>query len=266
MGYTDTNGGGDYAKTTVDPTLYGSSTTSAGGTKYNPTDFEKSLVNTSQGGITKSLNQLINPTYDSADFNKYKSNLRQQQANGFENTVVNPLVKRGLLGTTGANNLANQYGSTMAQQDSDLMDKYKNENSSILNQLLGVYSIPYDMMNKTGGMSQSLSNNVSNYNLANTQLKMQQQAANDAKTNQYVQAAATGAMMLSDRNAKKNIKKIGEKNGINIYEFEYKPEYNQPKGKHIGVIAQEVEHIPSAVINIDGIKHVDYSIINKLIA
>jgi len=262
----DADGAGNYASTTVNPTLYGSSTTNQGGTTYNPTDFEKSLVSSTQGGISKTLSELMNPTYDSTDFNQWKSDLQSQQQNGFENNVVNPMISRGLIGTSGAANIANQYGSTMNQQTSDLMDKYNTKNSNLLTQLMGVYATPYDMMKGTSGMSQSLSNNVSNYNLENTKLKMAQQAVNDAKTQQYVQAGTQAAMMLSDINTKKNIRKIGEKNGINIYEFEYKPEYKQPEGKHIGVIAQEVEYIPNAVKEINGLKHVDYSVINKLIA
>lgn len=71
---------------------------------------------------------------------------------------------------------------------------------------------------------------------------------------------------LSDKKCKQNIKKLGTKNGINIYEFEYKSEYNLPKGKYIGVMAQEVEHIKGAVTEINGLKHVDYSVILPLVA
>ena len=70
------------------------------------------------------------------------------------------------------------------------------------------------------------------------------------------------------KNVKENIVKIGEKNGINIYEFDYKTdEYPElPEGKQIGVIAQEVEHIPNAVIQGDKYKLVDYAVILPLIA
>lgn len=160
----DKGGAPDFPTTTVNPTLYGSSTTSAGGTTYNPTDFEKSLVGTSQSGISKALGQLINPTYDSSDFNQWKKDLQTQQQNGFENNVVSPLISRGLLGTSGAANLSNLYGSTMNQQTSDLMDKYRAQNGSILQQLLSTYAIPYDMMSGTAGLSQGLANSVGNYN------------------------------------------------------------------------------------------------------
>src|SRR5574344_282350 len=81
-------------------------------------------------------------------------------------------------------------------------------------------------------------------------------------------AASSGSALASDKKVKKNIVKIGEKNGINIYEFEYKTDkYPElPEGRQIGVIAQEVEHIPNAVVQGDKYKLVDYAVILPLIA
>lgn len=61
--------------------------------------------------------------------------------------------------------------------------------------------------------------------------------------------------MLSDRRLKTNIVKIGESAGINIYAFDYIGSNNH----QIGVMADEVEHIPGAVHNVNGVKMVDYS-------
>jgi hypothetical protein len=65
---------------------------------------------------------------------------------------------------------------------------------------------------------------------------------------------------------KENIKSVGAlPNGLNIYEFDYKPEFKDiaGHGKHIGVMAQEVEKvIPYAVIQADnGYKMVNYSML-----
>ena len=67
------------------------------------------------------------------------------------------------------------------------------------------------------------------------------------------------AIMKSDRRAKKNIKKRGRIDGTNIYEFRYRGE-DDDAPKHVGVMAQEVEKTrPDAVIEIGGVKHVDYA-------
>ncbi|MCP5087449.1 MAG: tail fiber domain-containing protein [Rhodobacteraceae bacterium] len=68
-----------------------------------------------------------------------------------------------------------------------------------------------------------------------------------------------GAGMLSDKRAKKDIKKVGELKGHKLYEYEYKDADNG-LGKQIGVMAQEVEKKrPDAVsVRPDGHKQVHY--------
>lgn len=64
-----------------------------------------------------------------------------------------------------------------------------------------------------------------------------------------------GLSLLSDERAKKDIKKIGEYKGFNVYSFRYK-NTNEPQ---IGFMAQEVEKVfPNAVYEKDGFKYVDY--------
>lgn len=97
-----------------------------------------------------------------------------------------------------------------------------------------------------------------------------QQASNSAMTSGLMGLGGAGMMALamSDRRTKENIVKIGQlDNGLNIYSFEYKPEFkNHPlagHGKFIGVMADEVEMVkPEAVKLMDnGYKIVDYGVI-----
>jgi len=98
--------------------------------------------------------------------------------------------------------------------------------------------------------------------------------ATNAQNNAMIQGlfsmggAALGAPKgtFSDIRMKENIKPVGTlPNGLNIYEFDYKSEFKDiaGHGKHIGVMAQEVEKvIPYAVINADnGYKMVNYSML-----
>ena len=76
----------------------------------------------------------------------------------------------------------------------------------------------------------------------------------------------TFTKMFSDIRMKENIELIGYmENGLNVYDFEYKPEYKDTAGhgRFRGVMAQEVEKvIPYAVITLDdGYKMVDYSLL-----
>ena len=78
-----------------------------------------------------------------------------------------------------------------------------------------------------------------------------------------------GIMAASDIRMKENIVAIGTlPNGLPFYQFEYKPEFKDHllagHGKHIGVMAQEVQAVmPEAVIQLDnGYLAVDYGKLN----
>jgi hypothetical protein len=60
---------------------------------------------------------------------------------------------------------------------------------------------------------------------------------------------------MSDRRVKKNIERVGSTpSGVPIYRFQYAG----ATGTHIGVMADEVSHIPGAVFELQGVKFVDY--------
>ena len=72
--------------------------------------------------------------------------------------------------------------------------------------------------------------------------------------------------MVSDRNAKQNIVRIGTHPlGIGLYLFDYKPEFEPVAGygRQFGVMADEVEAVlPQAVVmHPDGYKRVDYALL-----
>jgi len=89
-------------------------------------------------------------------------------------------------------------------------------------------------------------------------------ASNANNMNGLFQAAGTAAMFMSDRRLKQNIHKIGVlDNGLNLYTFEYKPEFELETGRQLGVMADEVELvIPEAVHALSGgYKAVDYAMV-----
>jgi len=67
------------------------------------------------------------------------------------------------------------------------------------------------------------------------------------------------AILASDMRVKENIERVGAfPSGLGVYEYNYIGD--DPAHRHTGVMAQELrEHDPEAVIDIDGILHVDYS-------
>jgi len=81
-----------------------------------------------------------------------------------------------------------------------------------------------------------------------------------------ISTIGTLASLFSDIRMKENIEFIGQTpDGINLYDFDYKPEFKDVAGhsRFRGVMAQEIEKfIPSAVKTMfNGYKAVDYSIV-----
>jgi hypothetical protein len=67
-----------------------------------------------------------------------------------------------------------------------------------------------------------------------------------------------GGFLMSDARTKENIAYVGEENGHSIYQFNYIGD----DARYIGVMAQDVEVTrPDAVMEINGIKHVNYAAI-----
>jgi len=123
--------------------------------------------------------------------------------------------------------------------------------------------------NVIGGVNNQATNLANAINSANSANYNAQVQANSGKLGwkDILGAAATigGAYLGSDINIKKNIKLIGADKGINIYQFEYLTDkYNElPTGKHVGVMAQEIQNIiPDAVMQGRDYLKVDY---NKVI-
>ena len=69
---------------------------------------------------------------------------------------------------------------------------------------------------------------------------------------------------FSDRSLKQDIKLIGvSPNGLNIYSFKFIDE-KYGEGTWQGVMADEVEHIPGAVIDWKGLKFVNYNEMDEI--
>ncbi len=69
----------------------------------------------------------------------------------------------------------------------------------------------------------------------------------------------SSAIMASDRRVKKDIEKVGNLKGFDLFEYRYKGKFDDGK-KHTGVMAQDVEKTrPDAVLTGgDGVKRVNY--------
>lgn len=158
--------------------------------------------------------------------------------NNDQNNIFNRLASISGLGQTAAGQISNA-GTNYANAGSDLLTGMGNtivagnqaqaaNRGSMFNNIVGM-GLGAASLFGTGGASSALS---------------------------FGPGGAT--YMLSDPSAKENIKKMGEKNGFNIYRFNYKGDDRLFEG----VMADEVDEVmPEAVAIFDGYMAVNYPMI-----
>lgn len=159
----------------------------------------------------------------------------------------------------------NDYNSNMADQTyNDSYNRYNMDQSNIFNRLAAISGIGQtanSQMNAAGA------NNAAAAGQVYGQMGSAMQAAQNANASQpsmFDTLLGVGAQlgsayltggMASDIRVKENIERIGLENGFPTYKFNYKGGDKQ----YIGVMAQDVQQSrPDAVIDIDGVLHVDY--------
>lgn len=239
--------------------LFGSSTASKSGVSYTPTSWMGNTMGTVGNNLNTTLASMVNNDFTTdPNFQAYQNQFNKQMTNTYDNSVLNNLANRGLMRSSGLQAANNAFANTLADKQLDVYDNYYNRLNNNLANMLNTSNALYNYMTGVNSGAQSQANNINNHALSQTQTNNAAQANNNALN--ATLAGSIAAMKVSDINLKKNIKKIGEKNGFNWYEFEYKDGYGLPEGKHEGVIAQEVELLrPDAVREISGIKRVNYS-------
>ena len=137
------------------------------------------------------------------------------------------------------------YGNQTTQYNNQLLGQDQQRAGSLFGLIPGLTPTQLDVMGPA-----NLSMQAQNANNAN---------ATNAQNGLYSALGQIGgaAMMLSDRRAKTDIRKVGAlDNGLNVYSYRYK----SGGPEQIGLMAQEVAEVnPSAVANIGGLLHVNYA-------
>jgi len=264
-------------------------------TSYNPS----AGVQKANTFVESQLAPLYKSALTSQDFSGYADDYRQNQLADLNesyrqglNTAKGALVSSGQSSSSQGLDKLQAFNKPYMQQQANInaqaplqaqqmQSNQQNLATSQMSNAINALNNYYNTGNTFMGTASNASTSGNNYNqwaypqqlAAYNTAQGQQNANTGAMINaggQALQLAATVApyLLASDKKVKKNIVKIGEKNDINIYEFEYKTsEYPElPDGKQIGVMAQEVEHIPNAVVQGDKYKLVDYAVILPLIA
>jgi hypothetical protein len=209
-------------------------------------------------GLSSQLGDLTTPfSYDQFSADPSYQFLQDEAAKAVERSAS---AQGSLFAPSTAKALQDRATSLASTEYGNAFNRNQSQNESIYNMLMGVSDV---------GQNQAVQNAQSGWNYAdaisgnNIGLQNAILGANQSKNantqsmlgNWINLGGKLGAAALSDIRVKENVKKVGEKNGFNIYHFNYK---GKP-GLFEGVMAQEIaETRPDAVVDIDGVLRVYY--------
>mgnify|MGYP003321597525 CR=1 FL=1 len=171
------------------------------------------------------------------------------------------LSAQGMQGMGQAGNLLNMAGGLyqgaggLGLQGQQMDQQSQQFNASALNQALGQNAALMQQGNLANMQAQ---NEAAQFGImGNYNQNLADQQSSDSFWNNAISAGATVLpYALSDINVKHDITHVGRYNYLPVYTFRYN---HDPDTLHTGFMAQDVEKVyPSAVLEIDGIKHVKY--------
>ena len=158
-----------YATTTTDTGLFGKATTSGSGSTFTPTEFQKQLVGVTEANAVNALNNYLNPDYESEDYKRGDAYYTNKLNNTLQNSYLNPALSRNLLRGSTASDIMRGFGQDLANTEYERQNDYRNQQLQNYQAAMLPYATIYDMSKGTQGLSNQLSQNVSNYNLAQYQ-------------------------------------------------------------------------------------------------
>lgn len=188
------------------------------------------------------------------------------------------LASRGQFGSMNpaAAKALQDFGQQSASQEyGSAYDRFNINQGNIYNRLANIAGMGQTAVGTQAGIGGNYANAgteiLTSQGNAITAAQQAKQANKGSMFNTLLGAGAQlgSAYLMSDRRLKTDIKRIGDSDGIPLYEFKYNPNHdyvrhvNLPTDKtYIGVMADDIEELyPDAVMEQDGFKKVNYSML-----
>ena len=152
---------------------------------------------------------------------------------------VNPQVAQAL---------QEQSQGLASQEYGAAYDRYGQDQQNIFNRLMGVSGAGERAAGGMAQAGQAYGTNVGNIQMGLAGAQSRADIARASQPSMFDKLIGPAIQMASDRRLKENVALVGNKNGHNIYEFDYK----DGSGRFRGVMAQEVQRTnPEAVAEMD---------------
>ena len=156
-----------YPTVTTDTGLFGKSTTSGSGSTFAPTEFQKELIGVSEAGAIPSLQNYLNPDYESADYKRGDEYYTNKMYGQLQNNYLNPALSKNLLRGSTASDIMRGFANDLATSEYERQNDYRDQQLQNYMAAMLPYTTVYDMSKGTQGLSQALANSVASYQLAN---------------------------------------------------------------------------------------------------
>lgn len=163
----------EYPTTTVNTGLFGSSTTNKSGSTFKPTEFQKNLVGVTEANAVNALSNYLNPDYESEDYKRGDEYYTNKMNTQLQNNYLNPALNRNLLRGSTASDIMRGFANDLATNEYARQNDYRDQQLQNYMAAMMPYTTIYDMSKGTTGLSNSLANNIANYNLSKYQLDNQ---------------------------------------------------------------------------------------------
>ena len=145
--------------TKADMGLFGSTTTGAFGSTFNPTDFQKTFVNNAENAMLNAQN-----AYNNREIaQEAVDNMNRQYQTDFQNQLLAPALSKGWLRGSTAQDVATVANQDYQNRRYDLVNQeLARQNEQLANALAG-YTTMYDIAKGTTGLSNTANQLASNY-------------------------------------------------------------------------------------------------------
>jgi hypothetical protein len=154
-----------YPTTTVDTGLFGSSTTSASGSTFKPTDFQKNLVGVTESNAIPALQNYLNPDYESEDYKRGDEYYTNKMQGILQDQYLNPALRNNLLRGSTAQDVYRGFANDLASTEYERQQDYKDQQLQNYMAAMLPYTTIYDISKGTTGLSQALANSIASFEL-----------------------------------------------------------------------------------------------------
>lgn len=152
--------------TKTDMGLFGSTTTGAFGSTFNPTDFQKTFVNNAQNAMLNAQN-----AYNNREIaQEAVDNMNRQYQTDFQNQLLAPALSKGWLRGSTAQDVATVANQDYQNRRYDLVNQELQRNQQALANNLANYMSMYDISKGVTGLSNALNQANANYALQAAQM------------------------------------------------------------------------------------------------